>query len=813
MNRLLGMLFAILTSLLSIEPIVCAQAPGPASNAPPAGPVPIEVKIPTRKQPVSYAREIEEVLQNKCAGCHGSVLAENRLNLESVAGMLKGGKRGPAVVSGKAGASLLFRMAAHRVEPIMPPKDKPANKPLSPEELGLLELWINAGAQDDSAEAGDPRDDRAKKIVLGALPPGVNPINAVDLTADGTRVAAGRASAVQVYDVDSGLEIISLGGHKDLIQSLRFSPDASLLAAGSYQVVTIWTAPTGRLGKSLSAHVGPVAALAVAPDGTTAYSGSDDKTIRVWSLPDGKLLRTLIQPAPVRALALLPGGKSIASGGGDGLVRCLDVADGREQIALKGHTAAVSDVAVFLSSSVGLRVASAAEDGVVRIWTPPSDVALSPVRGKAQSKPAEPKVIVLTGHKGPVRAIAITPDHETIISGGDDGTVCTWSARAGARTGTLSSGHKGPILALALSPDGKNLLTGSTDGTARLIARSDGKVIRTLTGHGSPVRSAAFSPGGDRVVTADALGGLKVWETATGLGVIAFGHVAPNGAASQPIQKVAFRAQGEVVSASADTTLKTWSFAGSWREQRTLGDHIFRVLALDFSPDGGLLAVGGGEPSRTGEVKLWQVDKGLLGQSLPSLHSDTVFAVRFSPDGTKLASASADKFLKITSVPTGKLLRSFEGHTHHVMAVDWKSDGKQLITGGADNVLKVWDFDSGEQIRTLQAAGKQITSVCWVAGKPEVIGASGDSQVRVWNADTDGIVRVYSGGGDYVYSVDASADGSRVAAGGADGVLLIWNGQNGQVIRKLEPPKPGAAPRAALERPFSHVALTVNLGR
>jgi WD40 repeat protein len=758
---------------------------------------PIDVKVPVRKQPVSYAREIEEILQNKCTGCHGSVLAENRLNLETVAGMLKGGKRGPAIVSGQADASLLFRMAAHRVEPVMPPKDKPVNKPLNPDELGLLKLWIDAGAPDDSAATGDARDVRARKIVLGELPPGLHPVNAVDLTADGTRVAAGRANAVQVYDIDSGLEIVSLGGHKDLIQSVRFSPDQSLLAAGSYQVVTIWNVPTGGLQKTLSSHAGSVAALAVVHDGKVAYSGSDDKTIRVWSLPDGKLLQTFNQPAPVRALALLPGEKSLVSGGSDGIVRCLDASDGREQIALQGHAAAVSAVAMLPPRSGEPRVVSASEDATIRIWTLPSKVVHAAPALKAKASPADHKVIVLNGHKGPVRAIGVARDDETIASAGDDGIIRLWNGRTGAETSTISAGHTGPILALAVGPDSKTLLTGSADGTARLFAKSDGKVRRTLAGHGGPVQSVAFSPGGDRCATADAGGGLKVWETGTGLGVIAFGHVAPMGAAIRPIQKIAFRAEGELISASADTTLKTWTFAGSWRERRTLDSHVFRVLALDFSPDGGLLAAGGGEPSRTGEVKLWQVDKGLLGHSLPSLHSDTVFALRFSPDGTKLASASADKFLKVTSIPEGKLLRSFEGHTHHVMAVDWKSDGKQLVTGGADNVLKVWDYESGEQIRTLQAAGKQITSVRWIAAKPEVLGASGDSQVRVWNPDSDGVARVYSGAGDYVNSVAASADGARVAAGGADGVLFIWHGQSGQVLRRLEPPKHVASTKAA----------------
>ena len=194
---------------------------------------------------MSYAKEIADILEDKCVGCHSAALAENRLNLESVAGMLKGGKRGPAIVAGKADESLLFKMAAHRVEPAMPPKDKPANKPLTPEELGLLKLWIDAGAKDDSAEAGKSRHEEPRTIELGELPPGVQPINAVDMTADGDRVAAGRANVVQVYDVDSGLEIVSLGGHKDLIQSLRFSPDGTLLAAGSYQIVTSGTPRPG----------------------------------------------------------------------------------------------------------------------------------------------------------------------------------------------------------------------------------------------------------------------------------------------------------------------------------------------------------------------------------------------------------------------------------------------------------------------------------------------------------------------------------------------------------------------------------------
>jgi WD40 repeat protein len=438
-------------------------------------PQPIAVAIPTRDKPVSYAKEISDILDAKCVGCHGSALAEGKFKMEDVAGLLKGGKHGPAIKPGVSDESLLFKMAAHRVEPVMPPVDKKESKPLTPEELGLLKLWIDAGAKDDSAEAP-----ASPSITLRELPESVRPIVAVDLTEDGKIVAAGRGNRVFLYEVATGKELASLGGHKDIIQSLRFSPDGKKLAAGSYEYATVWDLPT---------------------------------------------------------------------------------------------------------------------------------------------------------------------------------------------------------------------------------------------------------------------------DFATPIG-----------------------------------------------EPKRFGPHAFRVLAIDFSPDGKLMATGGGEPSRSGEVKIWDVSSGNLLRSLDSLHTDTVFGLRFSPDGAKLATASADKFLKVIRVEDGKDLKSFEGHTHHVLAVDWSGDGKQLVTGGADNVLKVWDFETGEQLRTLQAAGKQVTAVRWVPGRPLVAGASGDSKVKYWNPNGNGnVMRTFNGPSDYVFGVATSKDGKVVAAGGADGVLFVWNGDDGKVIRKVEsaPAKPG----------------------
>jgi WD40 repeat protein len=769
--RSLPALFPTLAvTLLSTLPALAQDAPKPTPT-----PTPIPVSVPQRKEPVSYAKEVADVLAAKCVGCHSEVLAENKLNLEEVSTMLKGGKRGPALVPGKADESLLFRMAAHRVDPVMPPRDKKDAKPLTSEELGLIKLWIDAGAKDDSDENAEP----ATPIQLGELPPGVQPINAVDLTADGTRVACGRANVVQVYDVDSGLEILSLGGHKDLIQSLRFSPDGRRLAAGSYQVVTLWNVPTGGLKATMTGHTEPVKALAVLPDGTTVVSGGLDKRVRFWNAGDGKPVRDFAVPAQALSLAVSPDGKRLAVGGSDNIVRVVDAGDGKELSTLKGHTGPVNDVA-FLPG--GRRIVSVSADGTGRIWRLPE---------KDGDVPADP--LVVAGDQGALRAVAVTPDGQVVVTAGESGTVRLWDADWGTPVARIESSGA-PVIGLAVSPKGDRLLTGSADKTARLYDLTSRALLTTLAGHLGPVNSVAFSPGGDRLATAGGEGGIKVWDVATGQGVIAFGHTAPKNEAIQPVHRVVFTAEGGLVSASADKTLKGWAFEGRWSEMKPLGPHAFRVLALDFNPDGTLLAAGGGEPSRSGEIRVWEVGKGLPVRTLDGLHSDTVFGLRFSPDGTRLASAGADKFMKVTRVADGKEVKSFEGHTHHVLAVDWKSDGKQIVTGGADNVIKLWEFESGEQVRTFQAAGKQVTAVRWVPGKPDVAGASGDKLVKFWNADNGSVNRTFQGPGDYVFGVATSADGSRIAAGGADSALFVWNGQNGQVVRKIEPPA-RAAPK------------------
>lgn len=299
--------------------------------------------------------------------------------------------------------------------------------------------------------------------------------------------------------------------------------------------------------------------------------------------------------------------------------------------------------------------------------------------------------------------------------------------------------------AIGFSPDGLTVATGGDDQTVRTWDAETGAAIDTFAGHASVIRGLVFTPGLDVLSIADNKSAY-VWDTN------------PEWTLAQTI--------------------------GSPDSAEQLAD---RVTALDFSPNGQLLATGSGEPSRSGELKIWNVADGKLVKEIKEPHSDTIFGLEFSPDGKLIASCGADRFAKIFEVGTGNFVRSFEGHTHHVLGVSWRADGRRLVTSGADNVIKVWDIKTGDQTRTIAGFGKEVTAIRFVSDGDNVLASSGDKSVQMKNAENGGNVRSFAGAGDFMYSVSASANGKVIAAGGQDSVLRVW-AEDGKTLANFEKP-------------------------
>jgi len=160
--------------------------------------------------------------------------------------------------------------------------------------------------------------------------------------------------------------------------------------------------------ENVFAHAEYVASPAVTPDGKTLASGDDEGTIRLWSLPDGGLMKVVDgHESCVRALAVPPDGGTLFSGSDDGTVKLWSLPDGSLQKELAGYGRGSGGIAV---SPDGKTVASAGWRAI-NLWALPAGDLLR----------------TLEGHTDTVHALAITPDGATLISAGGDRTVRLWS--------------------------------------------------------------------------------------------------------------------------------------------------------------------------------------------------------------------------------------------------------------------------------------------------------------------------------------------------------------------------------------------------
>jgi WD40 repeat protein len=288
-----------------------------------------------------------------------------------------------------------------------------------------------------------------------------------------------------------------------------------------------------------------------------------------------------------------------------------------------------------------------------------------------------------------------------------------------------------------------------------------------------PARAIAFSPDNLILAAGTADGDVTLW-TADGADLM---DTFPIGS---PITSLAF-VTPDVLLIGSPGQISLWPLAGPWTLERTLGTGDFtsplvdRVGALAFSPgDGRSLATGSGDPSRTGQIKLWDVSTGRVIRDFGDAHSDAVLALEFSPDGQRLASGSADRFAKIWDVSTGKLARSLEGHTDHVLGVSWRADGRVLATCGADNQVKFWEAGTGDRQAGAPAAGKAVSAVHFLGVSEQVLAASGDGQLRILS-DAGAAVRSVTGvPADFFHAAATTPDGHTLAVAGQSGQLTVW---------------------------------------
>jgi WD40 repeat protein len=587
-----------------------------------------------------------------------------------------------------------------------------------------------------------------------------------------------------------------------------------------------------RLGTVRLRHPGAVWSVAFTPDGKTAIAGctanetpQENRTIRLWDVATGKLVRALDLPQGTESLAVSRDGRTLAAqAGAKSCVRLWDLATGqpiyrlpeggdRDILAVAfapdGKTLATTELrseievwdarggrSLYRLGKVATRAVYAPDGnrlatlqaGEVALWDVAADEAawsLSlPVDESSPLAVSGGKCLAVGAADGTVRlldldsgrerrrlrhenvhAVALSPDGDVLATGDDDGLIRLWDPAAGTGLRELH-GHVRGVTSLAFAPDGKTLLSGSLDQTVRLWDVATGRERLPFVGPQGSVDALAFSPDGTTLASGGGDDSVRLWHPATGQ---ERWHVTGH---RGPVSALAFSPDGTTLaSASWDRTVRLCD-AATGRERRRLEGHGNRVYAVAISPDGRLLA----SASIDSSLRLWDVASGRPERRLDGgTVGKWVTSLTFTPDGKGLVSGREDGSARLCAVADGREVRQFAGHAKPVQSVALSPDGRVLATAGADGTIALWDVGSGREHRRLTGHEGEVNAVAFGPDGRTLVSGGADHTVRIWEAASGREVRCFRGHEAAVKGVAFAPDGRRLASGGGDFTILLWD--------------------------------------
>ncbi|NDJ76314.1 MAG: WD40 repeat domain-containing protein [Chloroflexi bacterium] len=230
-----------------------------------------------------------------------------------------------------------------------------------------------------------------------------------------------------------------------------------------------------------------------------------------------------------------------------------------------------------------------------------------------------------------------------------------------------------------------------------------------------------------------------------------------------------------------ENTMISISNASQVQELNVLTGHTAWIREVAWSPDGTRLASASGDQT----VRVWDT---ATGEQITVFegHTASVSGVAWSPDGTQLASSSADQTVRVWDVASGTQRVVLEGHPYSVTSVVWSPDGTRLASTDFEfttsHTVRLWDAASGTALAVLEGHTAGILKVAWSPDGARLATAADDNTVRLWDAASGEPLALFEGHDGRVYSVKWSPDGTRLASASADTTVRVWDAATGTEI-------------------------------
>ncbi|HMF20354.1 MAG TPA: WD40 repeat domain-containing protein, partial [Gemmataceae bacterium] len=554
------------------------------------------------------------------------------------------------------------------------------------------------------------------------------PAQAIAFSPNGLRLAVAteeqKATLLRVFDASVGRELQMIPDHQSGIHSLIFLGDNRTLVSSSQDKTTRFS-NVGVLA-AFEAHPGGVTGVQFHSNGTQAISGGADKTVKLWDLTKGTVLKTFGPlPDAIKAVAFSKDFTQIGAAAGKS-VAVWNIADAKQLFTLV-HPAEVSSLSFNQDKT---RIATGAADKLTRVWDLatgkelqffPQEEAVAAVvfDGKstgvisAGGKSAQADNLsiqrVIPASTGPLFALGITPTGTHVLTGGAEKSVKLWNTASGANERTFT-GAADTVRAITVAKNNILVAIGGADKTVRVHNFADAKEIGAVK-VGGTVQSLAFSPNSLALAGSLSDKSLLTWDTT-------FAQPLPTSFLS-PIQAFThgdvvtdaiFAADNATIfSSSLDKKVQAWKLASPAPVKNF--PHPNFVDAVAFNKDGTRVASG----CHDGKIRIYDLVKGALLKEInahPTVNATQIYNVAYSPDGTKIVSCCIDNSMKLWDATSGALVKEFKaykakdfekGHQDSVFDVVFSPDGKYLASGsaGLERVIKIWNVVDGTVVRDL----------------------------------------------------------------------------------------------------------------
>ena len=311
---------------------------------------------------------------------------------------------------------------------------------------------------------------------------------------------------------------------------------------------------------------------------------------------------------------------------------------------------------------------------------------------------AVPAQAQLRGHGGPVRALAISADGATALSGSFDTSAILWSLKTNTAEQVLRF-HDGAVNAVAFLGNGR-VATSGADARIAIWKAGETQPLTVLEGHTAPVVALAVSPDGKTLASASWDRTVRLWPLAGGFSSfsprVLEGH-------QQNVNGVAFLPDGSaVVSAGYDATLRIWPLGGGGGGSGAGAPVVVTMPtplnAVVASPDGEILCAGA-----DGKVYVLS-SAGDLRATIPA-DKTPIIALAISRDGALVAAAGIRGAVEVIDRARRKVVQTLVGPGLPVWSAAFFPDSRTLLTGGADRMIRRWDAVTGEPIGSVTAGG------------------------------------------------------------------------------------------------------------